>query len=169
MKFNTNNKGFTFIEILIYVSLVSIFVTSAVLFAWDIIYAQIRSTDQLEVGQNIRLASKRIAYEIKNSSEVVQIGDDWIELASNSSSYNPTIISLIDERLYIAYGTSGICPISSPCALTSNKVKVTNVDFTDQSSGSRENIRFSLTVEKDTVNNKLEEITYSSSIKVRSN
>lgn len=139
-------RGFTLIELILYVAILGIFLTGAVLFAWDVIYGRVKSQTQLEVIQNARLASKRIQIEVKNASSITSATGSTLTLATADASTNPTIIDLSSGRVRIGYGTSGSCPISSPCFLTSDNVSISNLTFTDLSTGDSEQVKFALTV-----------------------
>ncbi len=142
-----NNSGFTIVEMILYVAIVAIFMTGMVYFTLDIVYGRIKSFTHQEVNQNIRFTSKRIGYEIKNASAINSISESSISLATTDLARNPTIIDLSSGRIRIGYGSSGNCPTISPCFLTSNKVNVSNLTFTDLSSGPSTNIKFSMTVD----------------------
>jgi len=141
------HNGFTFVELVIYIGLLSIVVGGAILFAWDIIYAHAKSQTQWEVNQNLRLAAKRILFEIRNASNINSINTTSISLANSDLSRNPTVISFNTSRISIDYGpTSPACPAASPCPLTSNQITVSNLSFTDLSFGNSKNIFFTITI-----------------------
>ena len=173
MKFKTKN-GFTLIELILYVALISVFVTGAVYFAWDIIYGRVKSGVQLEVSQNLRLASKRIIQEIRNAEGVSSIGVSTISLVMEDSARNPTAFDVSNGRLRIGFGSSGSCPTSAPCTLTSDQVTVTELTFTDLSSGGGEtvNVSFTITLESNNPSGRQEwerSDTFSTSVELRSN
>lgn len=140
-------KGFTLIELIIYVVIMSSFTMGAVLFAWDISYARVKSSIHQELNHNIRFATKRIAFEIRNTQSINSITSTSISLAMSDSARNPTIIDLSGGRVRIGFGSSGSCPTTSPCSLTSDDVSITNLAFTNLSSGSSININFSISGE----------------------
>lgn len=143
----TMSKGFTLIELIIYIALTSIFIVAAILFAWDIIYAGAKSSVQQELNHNLRFAAKRIAYEIRNAESVNSVTATSITLGMSDSARDPTVIDLSSGRIRIGFGSSGSCPISSPCFLTTDDISITTLNFTDLSSGGSENIRFSISAE----------------------
>src|SRR3989344_8835546 len=96
-KFNSSSrtgfgisKGFTLIELILYIAIVGIFISGAILFAWDIIYGRVRSNAQQQVSQNLRLAGKRMIYEIRNASDVNSISASSLSLALTDPARNPT-------------------------------------------------------------------------------
>lgn len=166
-------RGFSLVELILYVALVSIFITAAVLFAWDVIYGRVKSQVQREVSQNLRLVSKRITFEIRNASAVNSVSASDLCLASSDSSYNPTRIYLNSGRLRLGWGGgSGDCSeLTSDEPLTSGEISVTDLAFTDLSSGSDSiNIKFSVTVESSGGRKEWQmSETYSTSVELRSN
>ena len=144
---NTKLSGFTLIEMILYLAISSIFLTGVVYFTWDIVYGRVKSFTFQEVNYNVRFASKRITYEIKNAESINSITGNSISLQMADGSRNPTEIQLSGGRVRIGYGSSGNCPINNPCYLTSDNVTVNDLSFTDLSSGNSSNIKFSLTVE----------------------
>ncbi|OGK14255.1 hypothetical protein A3A93_00950 [Candidatus Roizmanbacteria bacterium RIFCSPLOWO2_01_FULL_38_12] len=139
----------TLIELILYVALISIFISGMVVFAWDFIYSAAKTKVHREVNQNLRLASKRIIYEIRNASQVQSISSSDICLGSATSERNPTRIYSSNGNLHIAWGGGSInCTgMTNDEVLTSNKITVPSLTFSDHSSGSNSsNIQFSLTV-----------------------
>lgn len=162
-------KGFTLIELILYVALSALFMSAAVAFAWDIIYGRVRSYTEQEVNQNMRLAAKRIAYEIRNASAITAAGSS-LTLAMSDSSRNPTVIDLSGGRVRIGYGSSGSCPTTAPCFLTDDLVTASGLSFTNFSSGlESQHIRFTFTISRTGGPKAYQETqTYTGSAEVRS-
>jgi len=145
IKLSIDNKGTTFVELILYIALLSIFIGGAITFSWDIIYGRVKSNTQRTLSQNLRIASKRISYEIRNSIAVSIPNSSTISLTMSDSARNPTVFDLSGGRVRISYGASGPCPTSSPCFLTSNELTISNLTFTNLSTGASTNVRFSIT------------------------
>ena len=167
------NKGFTLIELILYIALISIFITGAILFAWDIIYGGAKSGVQREVNQNLRLVAKRIAYEIRNSSAINSITVGDLCLASSTPARNPTRIYVFNGQLYVAWGggTINCTGMTNNQPLTSNKVSISGLVFTDRSSGSSSlNMEYSFTVTSSGTRQEWQKTkSYSGSTEIRSN
>ncbi len=167
-----SSPGFTLVEMILYIAIVSIFMTGLVYFTWDVIYGRVKSFVHQEVNQNIRFASKRIAFEIKNAKSVTSPSSgsaNSLTLEYAEANRNPTVINVNNGRIQIGYGNTGNCPTSNPCFLTSNKVSVTGLTFTNLSSGNSTNIKFGFTVSSSGDRqefNKSE--TYETSVELRS-
>lgn len=135
------NKGFTLVEMILYVALVGLFVTSAISFTWDIIYGREKAYQQLIVDQSGRIAVSRIAYEIRRAYDVQSVSDYQIVLDNQGST---TTIALNGSTLEITTGGAG------PYALTSNQVVVDNTNpiFIDlrSSDNNTKNIGINLTL-----------------------
>lgn len=146
---NKNTVGFTLIELIIYVALIAIFISGAITFSWDVIYGGAKSAIEREVNQNIRLASKRIVYEIRNASAINSIAANSVCLASATPARNPTRIYLSNGKMRIAWGGgSGDCTnMTNDLPLTSDQVTVAQLTLTNRSSGALStNIEFSITL-----------------------
>jgi len=165
-------NGFTLIELILYTALVSIIISGAILFAWDIIYGRVKSQVQQEVNQNLRLASKRIVYEVRNASDINSVGANDLCLASADSDRNPTKIYVSSGRLWIGWGggSSDCTGLTNDEPLTTNLVSVSGLNFNDLSFGESKNIDFTITVESTGDRQEWQKSqTYSSSVEVRSN
>lgn len=136
------------IELIIYVALISIFISAAILFAWDIIYGRIKSQIYQDINQNLRFVSQRIASEIRNASGINAVNSNSISLSSHDVNRNPTVIDLNNNQIRIGYGNSGSCSISSPCSLSSNQLSVTQLLFENLSTvdNKSKHIRYMLTI-----------------------
>lgn len=136
-----STRGFTLIELILYVAILSIFIGGAIQFAWNIIYSRTKTLEYQNVTQNARLIAERVALEIRNASSISSIGTSSITLNTDDSARNPTVIDLSGGRVRIGYGSSGSCPTSTPCFLTDNNVTVSSLAFTDLSASYSANVR----------------------------
>ena len=165
------NLGFSLIEMILYIALTSIFITAAIGFALDVIYGRIKSEVQREVGSNLKFIANRINYEIRNASDINSVASDSISLANSDLSLNPTIINFTGGKITLGQGSTGSCPITSPCDLNSDNVEVTNLIFTDLSTSNTSSVKFSLSITHDNPSNRKEwdrSGTYESSVQIRS-
>src|SRR3990172_1952153 len=78
-------KGFTLIELIVYVALVAIFITGAILFSWDVIYGREKSFNQQIVQQNARAALLRISYEIRRAQDIQSVSPTQLVLENGGS------------------------------------------------------------------------------------
>lgn len=115
--------GFTFIELLLYISLVAIFVTGAVSFTFDILDGREKSFQRQLVEQNARAALARITYEVRRARNIVSVSGGQLVLDNGSGA--TTTLDLALGRVRLTTGGAG------PFPLTSNEVVVTNLTFTD--------------------------------------
>ncbi|MDD4333102.1 MAG: prepilin-type N-terminal cleavage/methylation domain-containing protein [Patescibacteria group bacterium] len=149
IKLISQKSGFTFIETLIYLAIVGLVVVGLVSFALSISGTQNKNYAVQEAQVNARIAIDIISQRIKASSGVnigaSVFGSDpgVLSLSMADAGKNPTIINLNqdDGTLQITEGAS------APVALTSNKVKVTNLVFTNLGHvNKRRNIGVDITV-----------------------
>jgi len=144
-----SKKGFTLIEILIYTTIVAIFLVAAVNFSLDIIEGKAKARSMREVQQNTRFSIERMTQEIRRASginlgqSVFDTHPGILSLAMPEAEKNPTIFDLsLDGALRITQGTS------TPEILTTNQVATTNLVFTNLSPLAwSKNIKINLTIQ----------------------
>lgn len=128
-----HKESFTLVEVILYVAIFSIFIGGLILFLWESVFAQVKSNSQQEVADNLRIVSERITYEIRNAASIDSLSSSSISITTADASRNPTVFDLSDQKIRIGYGSSGACPASNPCDLTSNLVVVDSLNFEDYS------------------------------------
>lgn len=134
-------QGFTLVELILYIALISIFVTGAIFFSLDIVYGREKAFAQQMVEQNGRSALARIAYEIRRADDINSVSASSIELENGA---NDTTISLSSGTVQITTGGAG------PYDLTSNQVNVSALSFTNLTSTSEntKGINVNITVQQ---------------------
>ncbi|MEK7571212.1 MAG: type II secretion system protein [Patescibacteria group bacterium] len=113
-------RGFTYIEIIIYVAILTIMLTTLIPFAWNIIEGGAKSTTQQEVFANARFISERIKYEIRNATGINSVSSTAISLTTATSATNPTVIDLSSGNVRITQGTGSTVNLNSPDTTVSN-------------------------------------------------
>lgn len=136
-------KGFTMIEMILYIALVSIFVTGAILFVWDVIYGREKAYNQQIVDLNAKTTVARLAYEIRRAKSITTAVGSNLVLVDESGA--TTTVSMVSGAVEITSGGLG------PYKLTSNDVSVTGLTFSDLSSADllSKNVSVSLSLAKD--------------------
>jgi len=147
-KNNCPNAGFSLIELILYVGIVGMFVTGVVIFAVKAEGIRAKVKVQNDVVNVARLVTDRIATEIRNSSGVASVTPSSLTLTNTDSSRNPTIIAKSGNRITIGFGGAGACPTSAPCFLTPSDLTVSQLVFTNMSTGGSFNIKYSLSVSR---------------------
>jgi len=115
-------QGFTLIELILYIALLSIFLSGAIIFAWDVIYSREKAHAQRMVNQSASTAMMRIDYEIRNAETINSITPTQLVLSRSGST---TTFNLNGTTLEISLNGSG------PFPLTSNQTRVTNLVFSE--------------------------------------
>lgn len=168
MKQFNNNRGFTFIELLLYISIVTIMLSAIIPFAWNIIGSSTKSSTEQEVFSQARYVSERLKYEIRRASGITSVGATSISL-TNFSPDTTTVIDLSANKARINKNGTG------PVNLNSNDTNVTSLAFTDYTSADNKtkNIQFSFTMDDTGASTRKEyqvpAVTIESSAEVRSN
>lgn len=138
-------RGFGFLEMILYMGILAVFISGAIQFAWSMIYGRLKGNVQQEVSDNLRLAVARIAFEVRNASDITSVTGSTLTLANTDAARNPTVFDVTGGRLRIGYGSGGSCPTTSPCPLTTDRV-TTAVSFTNLTGTGTKNVRFTVTV-----------------------
>lgn len=144
------NNGFSLVELILYVALLSIIVSSLVIFGVNVVLIRSKVRVEQEVITNARLVGKRINYEIRNATGINSVGAQSISLSNTDVAKNPTVIAFSNGRVTIGWGSSGNCPSSTPCYLTSKDVVVQSLLFDDMSSGTTpQSIKFEVVIKSE--------------------
>lgn len=138
-------RGFTLVEVILYVALSSMIVTGVVAFSWNIILANAKSTTQHELTRSLRFAGERIAFEIRNAAAINVLGADNISLASPIAERNPTVIDLAAGRIRIGWANNPDCSAQNPCPITPAKVAISQLAFTNLSQLNSRNVMTQIT------------------------
>ena len=124
-------KGFTLIELIIYLAILVIILVLLSEFLWNIVLGSVKETANLEVQQNGRFTMAKISSEIKKAAGINYpqpgISADSLSLIMADSQLNPTIFDVSAGKLRIARGTQGAYE------LTSDQVIVSNLRFANLS------------------------------------
>lgn len=131
-------SGFTLIEVILYLGIVSIFMVGMTTFAWDVIYGREKATLQLEVEQSARMTMSRIAYETRRAKDFNLVSASEVQLNSDTGT---TTISLNVDSIQL----DGV-------DLTSNQIRVTDFVLTDLSAPGSKQLGVELSVEAVTTN-----------------
>jgi len=143
-KLLNNQKGFTFIELILYVSIFVMMLATIIPFSWDVIGSSRKSATQQEVNSQARYISERIKYEIRNAKDLnFVLGGALISLKTSTPATDPTIIGFSDNNIIIMQG-----PGSPQIKLNSDNTIVTNRSFTNYTSidNKTKNIQFKFTL-----------------------
>lgn len=120
-------KGFTLIELIIYITIVSGVLIVFLNFGWEVINGNIKSQSMREVQQNSRFAMQKITENIFSAKGVnfPLYGElnNYLSLEMEDPDLNPTLFELNGDKLIITQGING------PYSLTNDRVKVASLEF----------------------------------------
>ena len=116
-KFHISNSwlrqaGFTYIELILYIAIVSMMLVTLIPFAWNIIEGGAKSATEQEVFGNARYIGERIQYEIRNASSISTMSATSVTLIASGSA-NPTIIDLSSGNIRIKQGVAAATNLNS--------------------------------------------------------
>lgn len=134
-------KANTLIELIIYIALVSGIGMASIMFVTNLVTGRVKSVLEENVIHNMRLSTRRISSEIRQSSAIISLATTDLCLTTSVPSRNPTRIYLSSSRLYLGFGGSCASPTDS-YPLTSADVSVSDLVFKDSTSGDAKTIDF---------------------------
>lgn len=161
--------GFTLIEAILYVAIVSLVLTALIPFGWTVIETGSQSAVEQEVSGNARYISERILYEIRNSLGINNVSSTQIVLCETSGACatSPTTITYSTPNVTIQ--NKGASAVN----LNSNDTTISSLTFTNNTSGtSTKNISFVFTAKQKYTGARYDfsySTTVQSSAEVRSN
>lgn len=130
-KASSLRKGFTLIEMLLYVAASSFFLLSITTFFSFVMGTQSKNQITQEVNQQGVLVMERITQTIRGAVDVVTpsygTSSQILSVSTNASATNPTSVYVTNGMLYIQEGTS------TAVAISNSKVLVRNLSFINTS------------------------------------
>lgn len=137
-----SNKGLTFIETILYVSILALMMTTLIPFAWNVIGSGTKSTTQQEVFSSARFIAQKIAYTIRNASDIASVASTSASFTTSNPATNPTVFDLSNGIIRIKEGTG------SAIALNSTDTSASALLFINYSSsdGKAKNVQFQFTI-----------------------
>lgn len=137
-----NMKGFSYIELILYIALIVLMMTALIPFAWNVIGTGAKSTTEQEVFSNARYINNRLQSEIRNATNISTMSATQITLTTSTPSTNPTVIGLSNGNLTLTQGGG------STVNLNSQNASVSALTFTNYTSADNrsKHIQFIFTV-----------------------
>lgn len=139
-----NKKGFTLVELMIYIALVAGILIAATSFAWSIINSRTKAFAIQEVEQNGRVIMERLTQEIHQATQITSpalgVGDSSLVLVMRDNQNDPTTFALDTNRIVMTQGGNPTLPLSS------DQVIVTDLQFINYSTpnGKTNNVKIIL-------------------------
>lgn len=143
-------RGFTLIEMLLYVAVAGIVLTSLVGFGWNMIGIGAKNGTHHDAVSNARLASEKLTFFIREAIDIDTANSNFgVNLASVSGSKvtlrgvapnDPIVFDVSSGTLRVTLGAS------APIALVSDNISVSSLVFANASSldGKSKNVGFTL-------------------------
>lgn len=144
-------KGFTLVEMILYVALLAIMMGAALPIALQLVTNGTKSGITQEVYHSARYASERIMYEIRNANGIYDASSTFdVDIATTtgaalyligaSPATDPTVITVASGTLQIRQGAG------DPVALNSVDSRVASLIFSNYSTSTYNNVGFVLTM-----------------------
>ncbi|MFC1789381.1 type II secretion system protein J [Patescibacteria group bacterium] len=161
------NKGFTLIEMIVYIAILSVIVVALSSFLMWVLKANAKSNSIKEVLDSSRRFMEIITYEIKGAKSIYLPTTTSTQLSLETIRYFPDGENSTYIDFYLATSTIFLKKESQgPVAITSDKVEVNSLSFSQiQSTSTFPSIQISLEISYKNPDNRLE---YTSSINLTS-
>lgn len=147
----TNIRGFTLIELLLYLGILTIAITAIVPFAWTVIQMGQKSAVQQEVFNNARYVSEKLKRQIRDAKNADTANSNFdVNLALNPANKITLILPSPDTSAVISVANGQVKVIRNGTTTeiwNSNGSKVTEMTFTNYSSGKAKNVGFTITMQ----------------------
>lgn len=140
-------KGYTLIELLMYISIVSVLLVSVALFYGQSLDARVKGQSIIEVEQQGQLAMQHITTAIRNATSITLPAaagtGSQLTLVVPTGALSPTVFNLSGTTLQITEGAASAVP------LTNSKVQVTSLTFRNLTrSGTPGVVQVSITISR---------------------
>jgi len=136
MKKEFSRKGFTLIELIIYIGLTAIVVVSLLRVMLVVVGTREKTETISVVQQELRFAMNRMtttihdALDIDVPGSVFDLNNGVLSLTMGDPAADPTIFSLLSNRLHIQEGTSVALPLTSTDMII-DQLRFTNLSAPD--------------------------------------
>lgn len=164
-KFLKNKKGFTLIEVIIYVAILGIIVVSFVSFVLAISSVRNKSYVVSEVNSNLRIAMDLISQKIRSAEAVTSPLSGAVSTSLELDMPNPeptTVFALQDGVLHLTED------IITENMITNPEINITELKFTNLgASGKRDSLRIEMAAEYRNAGSR--DFQYSNSLKTTVN
>jgi len=123
----TTPKGFTLIELILYVAIASILLTVISLFLSTVIKSRLKQQSMTEVESQGLQIMEQITRTIRSAETINSPtsgnNSNTLSLGMSNGSQNPTVFESSGSQIQITEGTG------SPIALSNGRVNISNLDF----------------------------------------
>jgi type II secretory pathway pseudopilin PulG len=145
-----NNRGSTLVELLIYIAIVAVVVSSLLYFGVSIFSYRNKSFAEQEVQANVRVALREISRLVRSASSTDDIIDPGqLSLRMSDITKDPTVISTTIDQILQVQEKAQLAR-----TITSKNVKVTKLKFTNLSGKSDiANIKIEMTIAYNNLSN----------------
>lgn len=123
--FKNNLRAFSLLEVLLYVSLLSIVLTGIVTFSQDIFETSNKANTINNIDYESNYALNFISSQIQNATSITSplLSQTSNSLSLNDASNTPVTINLNSGQITVSFNNG------NPINLTSNKIKISNLSL----------------------------------------
>ena len=119
-------KGYTLLELLIYIAILAITTTLIIALIFNLIQAKEKNQVLSEVQENIRFSLEKISQAVRNAKAINEANGSILNLSTFDPATDPTIFSLTPAETIQMKENGG-----PERELTTNKVRVSSLIFSE--------------------------------------
>src|SRR6266576_3101806 len=97
-------NGFTYLELILYIGILTIILTALIPFAWNVIEGGVKGATEREVFSQGQYVADRVIYEIRNASGINSVSSNQLSLSTANPATNPTIITMNASNITVQQG-----------------------------------------------------------------
>lgn len=140
-----SREGFTLIEILIYIGLITVITGSFIASSYQIIDSKGRVQGQLELTENKKFLVEKLKWVLASNQAINSptSGNSGASLSVNKLNYgsNPLVVDLSANQIRLTLGAG------QPVPITNSQVSISSLTFTNQNLSGRSVIRIQATMQ----------------------
>lgn len=155
IKYKQITKGFTLVELILYIALAAILLLSVFSLFWLVVESRIKNQTMAEVDQQGIQIIQVITQDIRNAESVnyPTVGNSASELSLDiiDGTKDPTIFDILNDTLQIKEGTA------NEIEITSSRIRISDLEFQNSSrNGTSDTIKIKFTLSHANPENKNE-------------
>lgn len=139
---SSGQSGFTLIELILYIVLVTMMLGTLIPFAWNVIEGGVKVGVEQEVYSQARYLSERIKKEIRDASAVTTCNATTLTLTNPVAAQSPTTFSFASSAITIISGTV------IPTAVRAHSIdtRITSFGCTNYTGANTDNVQITFTI-----------------------
>ena len=139
---NPGQGGFTLIELILYIVLVTMMLGTLIPFAWNVIEGSVKVSVEQEVYSQARYMSEVIKKSIRDGSSVTTCNATTLTLAHPVPAQNPVTYTFSSNAITVTSGTA----IPAPVRIHSTDTRINSFNCTNYTGTGTDSVQVTFTI-----------------------